>query len=274
MAFKKQVNESDSSFESWQNALLAIESLDTSEQELLFNQIAELERSEKTDLLFNLVDQAIVDPELSKKRREAAELETSVNRQVKSEKLQTAVTSYIQEEFKSGVEKRHRDPKSVKIKVEKAVHIYLERAGRRKRLIAGCIDIVAAIGVGLILLLFLVIPPYLFGKILNFEKLYLYDVLPHLSNFVALSIIGWILFSSVYLFSSGQTFGCRQMDIIVVNVDGAPLTLEQSVLRSMAQILLFWTLGLSGLMLWWPPHRALHDHLAGTTVAKFYRMDN
>lgn len=62
----------------------------------------------------------------------------------------------------------------------------------------------------------------------------------------------------------GQTLGMRAWRIRAHDPFGMALSLQQTVLRFLAGMLTWLTLGLGLLLVLLPPHQALHDRLSGT----------
>lgn len=83
-----------------------------------------------------------------------------------------------------------------------------------------------------------------------------------------LLLTGWLFIYYAYPWSvSGKTFGMALLGIRVVRGDGAPATVRNGVLRTIALPLSFMTLGLGFLPIITGRHRrALHDLIAGTAV--------
>jgi uncharacterized RDD family membrane protein YckC len=89
---------------------------------------------------------------------------------------------------------------------------------------------------------------------------------------VATHLFNWIIsnvYTIVFHWRWGQTFGKMLMQIRVVRMDGGPLSLGQSIGRYFATILSTLTLGIGFIMAGArSDKRALHDLLAGTRVER------
>ncbi len=89
---------------------------------------------------------------------------------------------------------------------------------------------------------------------------------------VATHLFNWIIsnvYTIVFHWRWGQTFGKMLMQIRVVRMDGGPLSLGQSIGRYFATILSTLTLGIGFIMAGVrSDKRALHDLIAGTRVER------
>ncbi len=86
----------------------------------------------------------------------------------------------------------------------------------------------------------------------------------------ALSISGgWALFLGYFALlhaGGGQTLGKALLGIRVVRADGRPLDLGRGLARALGYALSAAVFGIGFLLALLPPHRALHDYLAGSAV--------
>ena len=68
--------------------------------------------------------------------------------------------------------------------------------------------------------------------------------------------------------AGGQTIGKGLMGLVVVRLDGAPMDVRTTVLRTIGYAFSFASLGIGFLCAAFPPRRGLHDYLAGTIVLR------
>jgi uncharacterized RDD family membrane protein YckC len=83
-----------------------------------------------------------------------------------------------------------------------------------------------------------------------------------------LAFLVWLFVYYAYPWAvSGKTFGMSVLGIRVVRADGAPATVRNAILRTLALPLSFLTLGIGFIPIVTGRHRrALHDRIAGTAV--------
>ena len=68
--------------------------------------------------------------------------------------------------------------------------------------------------------------------------------------------------------AGGQTIGKGLMGLVVVRLDGAPMDVRTTVLRTIGYAFSLASLGIGFLCAAFPPRRGLHDYLAGTIVLR------
>jgi uncharacterized RDD family membrane protein YckC len=94
-----------------------------------------------------------------------------------------------------------------------------------------------------------------------------YDSRVFRASLMAFQLVFWRMYTVVFHWLWGQTFGKMAVRVRVVTVAGDPLSLWKAILRELGYIVSLLTFGIGYLMAGIrPDKRALHDLIAGTRV--------
>jgi uncharacterized RDD family membrane protein YckC len=240
--------------ELWSAADLAIANLSHGVEcdfELSLTDILQIKRNDRFDLLFDLVDEELVNPLAH--RASPKDMIRSENRKVSNVTLEKAFTAYSKEEqelkVRKAVESAHVTVHILKIKA----------APLWRRVFCSGID---ALAYGVVLLVVLVAQSNsrlaLMGEI---SKVELY---PLVGPSLIAALLIWILLNSLLIFGRGQTIGQKLLGIEVVNQSERIPDFFTSTLRTLSLCVTLLSCGIGLLPVLWGSKQPLHDRMAGT----------
>ena len=238
----------------WQDAYCEIEATGTSDFsdiELSLTDILQIERNDKFDLLFDLVDDEIRNPDAH--RTKEAELPKSETRNVIAKSLEKALLQFSTEE--AIIAKNPASQKTATI----AKNIHILPAPLWRRMGSFVVDTGVFVAVALV-----VLAAQETARDVILGNRATLEVFPTLGLSLIATIWIWTFLNSLLIFGRGRTVGQKVFQLEVVTNSANIPSLTTAILRSLSMFVTIASCGLGILPMLWGSKQPLHDRMAAT----------